>query len=93
MPGDAKTQTPKLVEGVVAPRRTVAAPSDERQVVGYADDGTPKFRFVDKHYGPGETVTLPEDDVKRLRRAGFLVDPDTKAVPVDIGPTFKTEDV
>lgn len=32
-----------------------------------------------KRYGPGAQVTLSSDDIAKLRKAGFLVDPDAAA--------------
>jgi hypothetical protein len=86
--GSVDAPAPKMVEGVVARGRTVLAPTDECEVVGYKDDGTPRFRFKDKPYGPGEKVSLPEAEIAHLRRTGFLVDPDLKVVDVATGPTL-----
>ena len=44
-----------------------------------------------KIYGPGDSVTLPADEVKQLRGSGFLIDPDTEEVAPADGPTFGSE--
>lgn len=84
----ANASSPSMAEGEVARGRTVLAPTDQREVVGYKDDGTPRFRFVDRSFGPGETVKLPEGEIAHLRRTGFLVDPDLRVVDVATGPTL-----
>lgn len=86
--GSVDAPAPKMADGEVARGRTVLAPTDEREVVGYKDDGTPRFRFKDRSYGPGEKVTLPEGEITHLRRAGFLVDPDLTVAEVATGPTL-----
>ena len=86
--GSVDAGAPKMTDGVVARGRTVLAPTDEREVVGYKDDGTPRFRFKDRSYGPGETVNLPEGEIAHLRRAGFIVDPEKKVADVATGPTL-----
>lgn len=45
-----------------------------------------------KIYGPGETVTLSADEVKKLREIGFLADPDSLEITASDGPTFGSED-
>ena len=84
----ANASAPKMGEGEVARGRTVLAPTEDREVVGYKDDGTPRFRFIDKPFGPGETVKLPEGEIAHLRRTGFIVDPDIKVADVATGPTL-----
>ena len=88
-PKPTSTSTaPKSVEGEVARGRTVLAPTDEQEVVGYKDDGSPRFRFKDREYKPGEKVKLPEGEIAHLRRTGFLVDPEAKVADVATGPTL-----
>ena len=84
----ANAPAPKMAEGEVARGHTVLAPTEDREVVGYKDDGTPRFRFVDKMFHPGETVKLPEGEIAHLRRTGFIVDPDIKVADVATGPTL-----
>lgn len=84
----ANAPTPKMVEGEVARGRTVLAPTDEQEVVGYKDDGTPRFRFKDREYKPGEKVKLPDGEIAHLRRTGFLVDPEAKVADIATGPTL-----
>ena len=86
--GSVDAPAPKMAEGEVARGRTVLAPTDEREVVGYKDDGTPRFRFKDREYKPGEKVSLPEGEIAHLRRAGFLVNPDLNVADVATGPTL-----
>ena len=86
--GSVDASAPQMATGIVARGRTVLAPTDQREVVGYKDDGTPRFRFVDKPFKAGETVTLPEGEIAHLRVAGFLVDLEKKVVDVATGPTL-----
>lgn len=39
----------------------------------------------------GDEVTLPADEVGRLRQLGFLVDPDAKVIRRDNGPRFGSD--
>jgi hypothetical protein len=84
----ADVSAPKMGQGVVARGRTVLIPTGDREVVGYKEDGTPRFRFLDRPASEGETVTLPEDEITHLRRSGFLVDPDAMVSGVTTGPTM-----
>lgn len=45
-----------------------------------------------KLYGPGETVNLSVDDIKSLRKAGFLVNPSAEKIPTGNGPTFSSDE-
>lgn len=53
-------------------RRRIHAPTGERVVTGYSQDGAEVFRPVLGFYGPGSQVTLPATEVARLRALGFL---------------------
>jgi len=45
-------------------------------------------KVAGKDHGPGETVSLPADEVERLRERGFLDKPGVKAVAEGNGPRF-----
>ena len=45
-------------------------------------------RVGSKHFGPGETVSLPAAEVEALRERGFLDKPDAKPVAEGNGPRF-----
>ena len=93
MADDADTQgaakgASKPTRGTVAKGRTVLAPTKERRVAGYGAEGKPIYRTVDKAYGPGQEVTLPEEEILHLRRTGFLIDPDAEAPNYGDGPVY-----
>lgn len=79
---------PKLVAAVVAPGRTVytkapaakAWDADQKREVDIVKAGGAK--------GPGETVSLPEAEVKRLRSLGFLLAEGAVPVVTAPGPSF-----
>jgi hypothetical protein len=46
-----------------------------------------------KSFGPGEEVSLPQEEVAELRASGFLVDPAAPEAPeTGEGPTFTAAD-
>lgn len=49
-------------------------------------------RIEAKHYGPGEEVSLPAEEINTLRQLGYLVDPQAKEIPAGSGPTFNSKD-
>ena len=72
--------TTKLVRATVAPGRTVVIGGgaltntvDGKQVVVGHKRG--------KSFGPLQEVSLPHEDVVRLRKSGALIDPDKAAAP------------
>ncbi|MEX3961030.1 hypothetical protein AB4Y42_02250 [Paraburkholderia sp. EG286B] len=81
---------PKLVSAVVAPGRTVFSEAvvskvwdaDAKRDVDVVKPGDPK--------GPGETVSLPEPEVKRLRALGFLLKEGAEPGASAPGPSFGT---
>lgn len=70
----AAAAAPAKMRATVARGRTVVAdhPTETRTVQG---PNGPITVAVAKHYGPGQEVLLPEEEVARLRQLGFLVDP------------------
>jgi len=50
--------------------------------------GRTVFDHDGKRRVAGEEVQLPGPDVARLRKIGFLVDPDKPPVRLDVGPSF-----
>ena len=86
------TSASKLARGTVAKGRTVMAQTGERRTINYTADGTPITRLAEQAYRPGQEIELPEHEIKRLRAAGFLVDPNAAVVKSDIGPSFDRTD-
>ena len=78
----------KLISAVVAPGRTVF--SDAQSSKGWDPDGKREVDIVkaSKPKGPGETVSLPEDEVIRLRGLGFLLKSDATPVDNKSGPSL-----
>jgi hypothetical protein len=77
-PVEEETET-----GIVADGHTVDVPTGEKVVCGFdAVFARSVFRSVCKSFRPGETVTLPRSEIRRLQQLGFIVDPD-KIAPVD----------
>lgn len=82
---------PKLVSAVVAPGRTVYAETeaykawdaDSKREIDVVKARNPK--------GPGESVSLPEPEVARLRALGFLLAEGAVAVVKD-GPAIATDE-
>lgn len=74
----------QLVSATVARGRTVHVPTGEKITIGKDNDGKLITRMQHRAAGPGETVKLPADEVKRLRQHGFLVDPEAVAAAAKI---------
>lgn len=82
----------KTVTATVAPGRSVYADpvsskawdADSKREVDVVKPGKPK--------GPGETVTLPEAEAKRLIDLGFLLAPNAAVIPTAPGPTFSVNE-
>jgi len=78
----------KAITAIVAPGKTVYTEAvsakvwdaEAKREVDVVKAGGPK--------GPGEKVSLPEDEVKRLRALGFLLASDAAPVPTAPGPSF-----
>lgn len=84
--GQLKIQTAKAI---VARGRSVDVPlRGEPIVVGLTAEGKPVKRMPFQNVGPGKEVELPVDEIRTLRAAGYLVDPDNMAPPVGEGPQF-----
>lgn len=74
---------------IVARGRSIDVPVPGKAiVVGTTEDNKPVTRVPTRKALPGEEVNLPADEVKALRKAGFLVDPASAAPPVAEGPSF-----
>jgi hypothetical protein len=79
----------KMARATVAPGRTVVIPRDS----GARDEKGVLIKSpTHTRHGPGELVTLPEEEIATLRARGFLVDPKAPPVsPTAEGPTFTPE--
>jgi hypothetical protein len=80
----------KMVTATVAPRKTVYVGA-EKKTIWDADSkrDVPQVK-ASQPKGPGEQIELPEDEIIRLRKLGFLTDPDAEQIAVGNGPTFGT---
>jgi hypothetical protein len=78
----------ELMEAIVAEGRTVEVPiTGKKCAVGVDKDGKTINGPVFERVGPGRTVRLEAAEVARLRKLGFLVDPNRViTVPGDIRP-------
>lgn len=83
---------PKLISAVVAPGRTVFAEgvsskawdADQKREIDVVKPGPAR--------GPGETVSLPEGEVARLRKLGFLLVDGAATVITAPGPMFDVKE-
>ncbi len=74
---------PRLLRATVAGGRTVAVPHPtNRKPVGTTPEGKAITQAELVHYGPGQEVELPVDEIARLRGTGHLVDPDRPVYPL-----------
>src|ERR1700688_3294264 len=69
-----------LIKATVARGRSVLVASGESKVIGHGKDGIRGHRPGAVRRWPGDEITMPADEVKRLQASGYLVDPD-KIVP------------
>lgn len=82
-------RAPRMEEGVVARGRTILVPDPHKKTLaGYNQEGKPVQRAVFNEYGPGKTVNLPSEEIKSLRKLGFLIDPDAQEIEVGPGPNY-----
>lgn len=73
-------EAPKLMRATVERGRSVIANHPtKKKIVAWTDQGKPVEHPIRLHYGPGQEVELPPDEVKFLRERGYLVDPNRKA--------------
>jgi hypothetical protein len=75
-PPAASAPPEPTAQAIVANGKTVHVPTGELEFAGYGRDGKEVTRSKFKVFRPGQEVTLSASEVKRLRRDGFLVDPD-----------------
>ncbi len=68
-----------LIEATVARGRTIM--HGAATVIGKGADGKDIHDPKVTHFGPGDKVRLPRDEVMRLRESGYLVDPDAPVIP------------
>jgi hypothetical protein len=81
-----------MERAVVSRGRTVCVPDPSVTVfTGREPDGEHKERFAPglREIGPGNEVELPRSEVLRLRKLGFLVDPDAAEIPTAEGPSYQ----
>jgi hypothetical protein len=77
------TPKPRMVRATVAQGRTVAIPHPTaKKAVGTTPEGKGIYMAELMHFGPGQEVELPADEVARLRSTGHLFDPDRKVFPL-----------
>lgn len=63
--------TPPFIRAIVAPGRTVYGDHEEMTETVFRPGGLAEVPTM-KEYGPGMEISLPEDEVIRLRALGFL---------------------
>lgn len=82
----------KTVTAVVAPGRTVF--SEAVKSTAWDADAKREIEVVKAagQKGPGETVSLPEAEVKRLRALGFLLKDGAEPVETGPGPVFSASE-
>lgn len=81
----------RKVKAIVARGRSVEV-SVGRKIVGQAGDGKDReavYGPVTKVFTAGQEVELPVDEVARLRKIGYLVDPEIPPPPLAEGPNFE----
>jgi hypothetical protein len=81
----------KMGKAIVARGRTVCVPTGNRVQVGLTQDGQQVLSSETRDFGPGEEVTLPIDEIARLRETGHLVDPDRAPLNYGEGPAFNRD--
>lgn len=79
---------PKLVSAVVAPGRTVFSEAFSAKAWDVESKRDVEIVKAAGPKGPGETVSLPEAEVKRLRSLGFLLAEGASPVVTTAGPSF-----
>jgi hypothetical protein len=95
-PNDQKTNNLDLrdqkMRATIAQGRTImfADPANQ-MIIGHDVDGKPIKRAQPVYLQEGNEIELPPDEVKRLRKIGFLVDPNVKPIPRGEGPSFSAE--
>ena len=73
--------------GIVRSGRSVHCGSEEKHMVGTDPiKGEPVYACVQEIFGPGQTVTLPRSEIRRLIGLGFLEDPDGDSAAFMSGP-------
>lgn len=84
---EEKQATKKLARGVVARGNTVYAPHPTETVIKGTNPETFKPIMGSKivEFGPGQEVTLPEEEILQLRKSGALVNPDKVEEPASEG--------
>ena len=78
----------KTARAVVARGRSVDIPIGALVTVGLTAEGKTVTRRPTKQFGPGNEVELPADEIKSLRKLGYLVDPEATVIPTGEGPMF-----
>lgn len=73
----------KTEKAIVARGRSIDVPiPGKKEFSGTNKDGDSFYRLPVRNVGPGQEVELPIEEVRSLRAAGYLVDPDNIAPPV-----------
>jgi hypothetical protein len=75
----------QMARGTVERGRTVVVPHPSKRITAkYTEEGKPVIVPVLQHFGPGEEVELPIEEVILFKKLGYLVDP-TKKIPARAG--------
>lgn len=76
----------KMARGIVARGRTINAPHPtQRRIVGRHENGEAIEGPVMVAYGPGSELELAADEIARLRKSGFLIDPAQPVIDAGAG--------
>lgn len=83
----------KLGRAVIARGRTIAVPHPtKRKIVNHTPEGKPIEQAELMHFGPGQEIELPGDEIVRLRKLGYLTDPSASEPPVPQGARVLNEE-
>jgi len=77
-----------IARGVVARGRTVCVPHPTKRRPVKSEAGATIEAPVIVEHGPGAEVELPVDEIKWLRKAGYLIDTAAPELPTANGPEF-----
>ena len=85
------TEADPVIRCIVARGHSVEVPFGPKVQVGFtpSPDSKPVFAQKCRTFGPNQELELPQSEVTRLRKLGFLVDPDYTPPEVGEGPQYR----
>jgi hypothetical protein len=85
LPRESAARHPQMARATVERGRTVVVPHPTKRITAkYTEEGKPVIVPVLQHFGPGDEVELPFEEVVLFRKLGYLVDPNRK-IPARAG--------